>query len=77
MKYRPAFPRRFGSIQDSRAFCATFFDWYHHQHRHSGIGYYTLAAVHYGRATILNKLRSEALAAAYAAHVASEDGWVF
>jgi branched-chain amino acid transport system ATP-binding protein len=28
MKYRPEFPDRFGCIQDSRAFCQTFFPWY-------------------------------------------------
>ena len=28
MKYRPDFPDRFGCIQDSRAFCKQFFQWY-------------------------------------------------
>ena len=28
LKYRPAFPDRFGSIQDARAFCQEFFAWY-------------------------------------------------
>src|SRR3984957_9736769 len=28
MKYRPEFPDRFGCIQDSRAFCQQFFQWY-------------------------------------------------
>jgi len=38
MKYRPEFPNRFGCIQDSRAFCQQFFQWYNEEHRHSGIG---------------------------------------
>ena len=38
LKYCPAFPGRFGSIEDARAFCAVFFDHYNHVHRHSGIG---------------------------------------
>ncbi|CDK97807.1 conserved protein of unknown function, containing polynucleotidyl transferase, ribonuclease H fold [Magnetospirillum gryphiswaldense MSR-1 v2] len=38
MKYRPEFPDRFGSIQDARAFCRRFFDWYNNRHHHSGIG---------------------------------------
>ncbi len=38
MKYRPEFPDRFGSIQDARALCQTFFVWYNQEHRHSGIG---------------------------------------
>ena len=28
LKYRPNFPDRFGSLQDSRAFCQEFFHWY-------------------------------------------------
>src|SRR6202008_3635147 len=28
LKYRPEFPDRFGCIQDSRAFCQSFFRWY-------------------------------------------------
>jgi putative transposase len=67
LKYRPEFPERFGAIEQARAFCRTFFDWYNHQHRHSGIGLMTPAAVHYGRATGLHAERQRVLAAAYAA----------
>ena len=28
LKYMPEFPERFGSIEDSRAFCQRFFPWY-------------------------------------------------
>jgi len=28
MKYQPQFPQRFGCIQDAKAFCRSFFDWY-------------------------------------------------
>ena len=41
MKYRPDFPERFGSIQDARAFCQTFFPWYNTDHYHSGLGLLT------------------------------------
>lgn len=51
MKYRPDFPARFGCIEDARAHCQAFFDWYNTQHRHSGIGYMTPQAVHYGLAS--------------------------
>ena len=51
LKYCPAFPARFGSIADARAFCTAFFDHYNHVHRHSGIGLHTPASVHYGTAT--------------------------
>src|SRR6266478_6271236 len=32
MKYRPEFPDRFGCLQDSRAFCQSFFRWYNEAH---------------------------------------------
>ena len=48
LKYCPAFPGRFGSIQDARTFCPAFFDHYNHVHRHAGIGLHTPASVHYG-----------------------------
>ena len=55
MKYRPEFPHRFGCVQDARGFGRTFFHWYNFEHRHSGIGYLTPAAVHHGLAkTITN-----------------------
>jgi putative transposase len=67
LKYRPAFPARFDSILEARAFCREFFDWYNHQHRHSGIGLMTPAAVHHGRASELHAARRPVLEAAYAA----------
>ena len=67
IKYRPAFPDRFGSIQHARAFCRPFFSWYNEQHRHSGIGLMTPAAVHYGQAEEARAARARVLAAAYAA----------
>jgi putative transposase len=67
LKYRPGFPARFDSIEHARAFCRSFFDWYNHQHRHSGIGLMTPAAVHHGRAEALHAHRARVLDAAYAA----------
>jgi len=66
LKYRPGFPARFDSIEHARAFCRQFFDWYNHQHRHSGIGLMTPVAVHDGRAKQLQAERARVLAAAYA-----------
>jgi hypothetical protein len=48
LKYRPEFPDRFGSIEDARAFCVGFFDWYNNEHYHSGLALLTPATVHYG-----------------------------
>ena len=66
LKYRPTFPQRFQHIEQARAHCRDFFDWYNHQHRHSGIGLMTPAAVHYGNATELHTQRAQVLADAYA-----------
>jgi putative transposase len=70
LKYCPAFPGRFGSIEDARAFCADFFEHYNHVHRHAGIGLHTPASVHYGTATEIRAKRAETLDAAYAANPA-------
>jgi len=68
LKYCPAFPTSFGSIQDARAFCAEFFAYYNHEHRHCGIGLHTPASVHYGTATEIRKQRTATLNAAYNAN---------
>ena len=68
MKYRPEFPRRFGSYEDAHAWCKRFFDWYNHEHRHSGIAFHTPADVHYGRAESVQRQRALVLDAAYAEH---------
>jgi putative transposase len=65
LKYRAEFPDRFDSIEQARDFCRGFFDWYNHQHRHSGIGLMTPAAVHHGHASELHAARARVLEAAY------------
>jgi putative transposase len=68
LKYCPAFPGRFGSIVDARAFSRRFFQYYNHEHRHSGIGLHTPASVHDGTATTIRAERDRVLHAAYAAN---------
>jgi putative transposase len=68
MKYRPDFPERFGSLEDSRAHCRPFFDWYNTGHHHSGLGFLTPAQVHYGLANGALAHRQRILELAYAAH---------
>ena len=68
LKYRPEFPDRFGSIEDGRTFCRRFFSWYNDDHRHSGIGFHSPAAVHFGRAESIQFERVRVLQTAYAAH---------
>jgi len=70
LKYAPVFPDRFGSLADARAFCETFFAYYNHEHRHSGIGLHTPASVHHGTATEIRAQRVVTLDAAYTANPA-------
>ena len=68
LKYWPAFPEGFSSIQDVRAHCHVFFPWYNTEHRHSGLGLLTPHDVHCGSAEYRPTARVTVLAAAYAAH---------
>jgi putative transposase len=68
MKYRPEFPDRFGSLQDSRVFGQRFFSWYNEEHRHSGLGLLTPAMVHHGQVESIVKKRQLVLDAAYQSH---------
>jgi len=68
LKYRPEFPARFGSIQDARAYCVDFFQWYNVKHCHSALGWLTPQDVHYGRGPQLIQARQRVLDAAYAQH---------
>ena len=68
LKYRPEFPDRFGSIEDARAFCRSFFRWYDYEHHHSALGFHTPADVHFDRAPLLQLERARVLKTAYAAH---------
>ena len=65
MKYQPQFPKRFGCIEDARAFCRRFFTWYNQDHHHVGIGLMTPDQVHYGQAKIVHAARQDVLAQAY------------
>ena len=68
LKYCPAFPGKFGSLQDARTFCRAFFDYYNHEHRHSGIGLHTPYSVHIGTAPAIQEKRQAVLNAACAAN---------
>jgi putative transposase len=68
LKYRPEFPRRFGCLEDARAFCGEFFRWYNMDHYHSGLGLMTPHDVHYGLAEQRRARRAQILAEAYARH---------
>jgi putative transposase len=68
LKYNPHFPQRFGSFEDARAFCASFFNWYNTQHRHSSLALLTPEQVHYGLAKQILEQRTRVLQAAFKAN---------
>jgi putative transposase len=68
LKYRPAFPERFGCIEDARAHSQHFFAWYNGSHCHSGIGFMTPQCVHYGQANAVFAQRAQTLHAAFLAN---------
>ena len=65
MKYRPTYPRQFGSETEAREWCRGFFAWYNNDHRHAGIALLTPADVYTGRAAEKLARRTETLCAAY------------
>jgi hypothetical protein len=65
LKYRPDFPEHFGSIEDARAHCQQFFQWYNGTHCHFGIGFITPQSVHYGCAQALFEQRAQTLNSAF------------
>jgi putative transposase len=58
-------PQRFGCIQDAKAFCRNFFDWYNQEHHHAGIGLMTPDQVHYGQADAIHAARQNILDGAF------------
>jgi len=68
MKYGPNFPDRFEGYDHARDFSRSFFPWYNNDHRHSGLAYFTPAAVHYGRVPELLAQRQAVLDGAFAKH---------
>ena len=68
LKYRPDFPQRFGAIEDARAWCRPFFQWYNEEHYHTGLGLLTPATVHFGHHQPVQNQRQHVLDAAFADH---------
>jgi putative transposase len=67
LKYCPAFPGSFETLEDARRFCDIFFAFYNTEHRHSGIGLHTPASVHDGTAWAIQACRQQVLDDAFAA----------
>lgn len=67
-KYAPTYPGRFAGTAHAKQWCRTFFHYYNHEHRHSGIAYLTPADVHAGHASVRLAQRDVRLRAAYQQH---------
>lgn len=65
LKYCPAFPDRFDSIEQAEQFCREFFNWYNNIHYHSGILFLKPASVHFRYADEILKKRHQVLSDAY------------
>lgn len=68
MKYRPEFPDRFNNIEEARAFCQKFFQWYNWEHYHSGINFFTPGSFHHGDVEEIVSKRQKVLDSAYSLH---------
>ena len=68
LKYTSGLPDRFGSIQDARAFCINFFQWYNTMHHHGSLGLLTPFDVQYGLAAKRIEEKTLALRKAYEAN---------
>ncbi len=68
MKYRPDYPDRFASAEEARGWARPFFQWYNGEHLHSGIGYMTPAALHFGHAQSIVQQRQAVLDDAFTHH---------
>ncbi|MEQ8821809.1 MAG: IS3 family transposase [Sumerlaeia bacterium] len=68
MKYRPHYPGRFASQDESHQWCREFFEWYNFRHRHEGLVLLTPADVHHGQAAGKIARRGAVLGEAYLQH---------
>ncbi len=68
IKYDPACPSRFDSLEHAREWTASFLHRYATEHHHSALGRHTPAQVYYGTASRLREQRQLRLDAYWAAH---------
>lgn len=68
IKYDLSCPVTFDSIDHARTWTAQFLHQYAQHHRHSGLGHYTPASVHYGTAYTVQQQRQQTLDRYYQQH---------
>lgn len=75
VKYCPVYPTKpFASLEEARAWVATFLQWYNHEHLHSGIRFTTPASRHTGTDTAMLHNRVRVYQAAQRTHPARWSG---
>jgi putative transposase len=67
-KYRPEYPKRFGSVAEARTWARRFVHWYNHVHYHSAIGLLHPADLHKGNGDTIRTARQAVLDSAYTTH---------
>lgn len=65
LKYRPAYPGSFETIEEAQEWTRAFVHWYNHEHMHSGISFVTPHERHYGKDTAILEARRETYRIAY------------
>ena len=55
-------------VEDAKAFCRCFFDWYNQDHHHAGLGLMTPDQVHYGQIDAIHAARQQTLDRAFRAN---------
>jgi putative transposase len=68
LKYRPDYPGRFASYEQSAAWAATLFEWYNNHHYHTALKLMTPVSVHYGFESQVRAQRQQVLEQAYRTH---------
>ena len=67
-KYDPTYPDHFDSYGHAHAWCAPFFHYYNHDHKHEGIAWRPPATVHGGHASSVLAQRQLVMDVAYQQH---------
>lgn len=68
MKYRPGYPRVFGTIETARTYLTSYVGWYNTEHKHSGIALFSPAQVGDGTWEQVWEVRDRALQRYYEQH---------
>jgi len=68
MKYHATYPATFGTFDQAQTWLQDFFQWYNHDHYHSGLNLLTPACVHHGETLVIQNQRQAVLTEAFDRH---------